>query len=117
MDPLFFEEPESAPIRDILLEPDARTKQDLINLLGLPRYLSRTKVTVLDQDVDLAGMSRRLLALKLEFGERWCVVEVRCPSKGDIHYLWVPPEMERCSQAVAWTFGFDVEQYAPQVEA
>lgn len=116
---LFFLDPDRVPLREILNARGYRLKQALINLLGLPRFMAMTKTSVIDQDVDRAGMPRRLLSLKVGLwaDERWCVVEVRCPSKGDLHYLWVPPDMERCSQAVAWTFGFDIDTYLPVLEA
>ena len=114
---LLFEEPEKASLRAVFDGFDLELKQDLITVLGLARCLSQRRVRILDEDHDRAGMPRRLLQLDVGWGQRWCVVEVRCPSKGDVHYLWVPPEMQRCSQAVAWTFGFEAENYLPLIEA
>lgn len=105
------------PIDDQSAREDSRVRKDLIAVLGLPRFLSVTKTRVIDEDRDRSNMPRRLLQLEVGWRERWCVVEVCCPSTRDLHYLWVPPDMERCSQAVAWTFGFETDQYLPSMEA
>ena len=112
-----FEEPEKVTLEQMFWEWNPRSIQETISVLGFPRFLEKTKVRVVDSDVDLTGMPRRLLRVQVAPYEYWSLVEVKCPSKGDLHYLWVPPEMERCSQAVAWTFGFEVEDYQPLLEA
>lgn len=112
-----FEEPEKVSLEQMFREWNPRTAQDIISVLGFSRFLEKTKVRVVDSDMDRAGMPRRLLRVQVTPYEYWSLVEVKCPSKGDLHYLWVPPEMERCSQAVAWTFGFEVEHYQPLIEA
>ena len=112
-----FEEPQMVPLELFFREWDSLTKQQMISVLGVPRFLEKTRVRVLDSDTDRSGMPRRLLRVQVSPWDHWCLVEVKCPSKGDLHYLWVPPDMERCSQAVAWTFGFEVEEYQPLIEA
>jgi hypothetical protein len=112
-----IEQPERITTERITSEGNAEVRKGLIQIVGVGKFLENTQAEVLDQDADRSGMPRRLFRFKAG-SDTWCCVEVECPSKRDKHYLWVPPTMERCSQAVAWTFGFECESdYRPLVEA
>ncbi|MBI3928392.1 MAG: hypothetical protein HY319_22815 [Armatimonadetes bacterium] len=111
-----IEDPARITLKRILREKNAEIRQALIRVVGPERFLGMTRAEVVDEDTDRAGMPRRLLRLVVGRGEQWCILEVECPSKHDKHYLWVPPHSQRCSQAVAWTFGFEVADYLPLVE-
>lgn len=89
----------------------------LVELMGMPRFAAQARPQVLDRDTDASGMPRRLLRIATPDDEPYTLVEVTCPSTGHRHYLRVPPTVTRCSEAVAWTFGFEVEAYLPMVEA
>lgn len=41
---------------------------------------------------------------------------VRCPSKGDLHVIMVPPHMRTAHQARAWTFGLEAKDFSPVKE-
>ena len=44
-------------------------------------------------------------------------VQVKCPTTGQTYFLRVPPQIDRCDKAVAWTFGYEkVKDYQPVVE-
>lgn len=45
------------------------------------------------------------------------LVKVKCPSTGAFYTLRVPPAMKTVSEAVAWTFNLDPDEYAPELEA
>ena len=111
------ENPGTITMDKIYFERNLRRKQDIIALIGMENFLERANFEILDQDRDRAGMPRRLMRVWVGHEEEWCLIEVCCPSKGDLHYIWVPPHMTRCSQAVAWTFGFETPDYSPLVEA
>lgn len=113
----WVEQPQSISLEEIYGVFNLDRRKTLIDQVGAGRFLQMTKSSLVDSDVDGAGMERRLLRVKVGSGFKWCLLEVRCPSKGDLHYLWVPPSMSRCSQAVAWTFGFEVPDYLPLIEA
>jgi hypothetical protein len=86
--------------------------------LGLPAFLQQSPQRLLDQDFDLSGMPRRLLRVRMENDEPLVVVEVQCPTTGKHSWLRVPPQTQRCSEAVAWTFGFSApEAYQPAFES
>jgi hypothetical protein len=64
-----------------------------------------------------AGGKRELLALPLPKDEPMVCVSVQCPSTGRRYLLRVPPGIQTCRQAVAWTAGFDEpDAYQPQRE-
>ena len=112
-----IDNPERITVDRIFQERNAEVRKGLIQVMGVERFLEQTDARLLDSDTDRAGMPRRLFGLYAGQGQQWCVIEVECPSKRDKHYLWVPPDMTRCSQAVAWTFGFEApEDYRPMVE-
>ena len=49
-------------------------------------------------------------------GEPAVIVRVTCPSTGGEYRLRVPPTMQTCAAAVAWTFRKEAKEYAPTVE-
>ena len=113
-----IERPETITPQRILDERNVEVRKALIQIMGVGKFLEQTKAELLDEDTDASDMPRRLFRFEAGDGQRWCVVEVECPSKRAKHYIWVPPNTERCSQGVAWTFGFDApELYRPAVEA
>ena len=53
----------------------------------------------------------------LDPGEDIVCVQVKCPSTAKDYLLRVPPEMQTCQEAVAWTAGFrNPNSYRPLVE-
>ncbi|WP_406695655.1 DUF6745 domain-containing protein [Singulisphaera sp. Ch08] len=108
--------PESIEVDEVLEEENAERRRVLLERVGLDRFLSEAKVEVLDEDQDRGG-NRRLLRVPLEGDEDLVCVMVHCPSTGGRYLLRVPPYMETCRQAVAWTAGFDDPNlYRPLVE-
>lgn len=98
-------------------EENVEVRQALIQIRGVEWFLGETGSTIINEDTDAAGMPRRLISFPVG-DANWCLLEVECPSKRDKAYLWVPPDMTRCSQACAWTFGFESpEHYSPVKEA
>lgn len=109
-------DPDSIEVGEVLEEENAERRRVLLERVGLERFLSEAKVEVLDADQDPGG-HRRLLRVPLEGDEDLVCVMVHCPSTGGRYLLRVPPSMETCRQAVAWTAGFDDPSlYRPLVE-
>jgi hypothetical protein len=89
---------------------------------GAPgRYIRDAGAQVIDSDVDALGHMRRLLRVDQPGDEPYVAVEVtnstmepegfhRC------YTLRVPPTMDTCRDAVAWTFGLAPDDYAPEFE-
>jgi len=108
--------PETLDAREILAEPNAERRRVMMERFGLDRFMRDAKAQVLDQDRD-AGGPRRLLRIELPGDEPLVCVSVVCPSTRRQYMLRVPPSIETCRQAVAWTAGFDnPDDYRPTVE-
>lgn len=108
--------PEEIASEEVLAERNAELRRVLLERMGFERFLSQARAEVVDADRDPGG-ERRLLRVPLEGDEPLVCVSVRCPSTGRQYIIRVPPNMETCRQAVAWTAGFDdADQYRPQIE-
>ncbi len=109
--------PQSITIDEILEEPNPLVRRVLLERVGYEWFVDHAPLEVIDQDSD-AGGPRRLLRIRLDGGEDYCLVEVHCPSTGHRYLLRVPPQVNSCQQAVAWTAGYSiVHRYQPVQEA
>lgn len=109
-------QPETLSAAEILGERNAELRRVMIERFGYERLLAETQAVELDRDSDPGG-ERRLLRIPLEGDEDIVCVSVQCPSTGHKFILRVPPGMQSCRQAVAWTAGYDnPDDYAPRVE-
>jgi hypothetical protein len=109
-------EPERITIGEILGETNAELRRVLLERFGLERFIAEANAEVLDVDHD-AGGERKLLRVPMPEDEPLVCVLVHCPSTGRQYILRVPPTMQTCREAVAWTVGFDdPDQYRPLVE-
>jgi hypothetical protein len=108
--------PETIRAKEVLDEPNAEVRRVMLERMGYERFMSETKVEVLDRDRD-AGGSRRLLRVPIENDEPLVCLSVHDPSTGRRYLLRVPPTMETCRQAAAWIAGFDdPDNYRPVAE-
>jgi hypothetical protein len=108
--------PETITVAEVLAERNAELRRVLLERFGFERFMREAGAAIVDQDRDPGG-ERQLLRLKLEGDEDLVCVSVRCPSTGRHYLLRVPPTMQTCRQAVAWTAGFsDPDRYGPLVE-
>jgi len=88
-------------------------REALIEIKGYPWLLEQAGARLVDFDLEVNGCPRRLLEIPLP-PENVMVAVVVCPSTGKQAYLRVPPEIETCRDAVAWTFGYDQsDRYQP----
>ena len=108
--------PEQLRVEEILREGNVERRRVMLERFGVERFMQTANARVLDSDTD-AGGKRELLFLALANDEALVCVSVRCPTTGRHYLLRVPPAMQTCRQAVAWTAGFDnAEAYQPQKE-
>jgi hypothetical protein len=108
--------PETLSTAEILGERNAELRRVMIERFGYERLLAETQAVELDRDSDPGG-ERRLLRIPLEGDEDIVCVAVQCPSTGHKFILRVPPNMQNCRQAIAWTAGYDnPDDYAPALE-
>jgi len=110
-------EPETLTPQEIFEEKNAEVRRVMMERFGYARLMEVADAEVLDEDRDGRGGERRLLRVPIERDEPLVCVSVTCPSTGRKFLLRVPPTIQSCRQAVAWTAGFDdPDQYRPAVE-
>ena len=113
----YYTEPETLTSKEVIDQDNVEVRKGMIQLMGVGRFITEAGGVILNEDFDGAGMPRKLFQLKTEDarGNKFTVIEVECPSKHDKHYLFVPPTMKTCKEAIEWTF--DVEGvYQPVLE-
>lgn len=109
--------PETLTVDEILAESNAELLRIMLERFGFERFMCEVKAEILDEDRDPAG-KRQLLRVPLENDEDLVCVSVYCPSTFRRYFLRVPPTMQSCRQAIAWTAGFDnPDDYAPLAES
>lgn len=117
IDRAWVENPKSITVEQVLAQENVELRRAMITLMGMPRFVSESKAEVLHNDTDASNMPRRLLRIPSgPDDEPIMLVEVNCPSTGKVAHLRVPPTTTACSEAVAWTFGLKVDDYAPAME-
>ena len=108
--------PEQLRVEEILREGNIERRRVMLERFGAEHFMQAAGASVLDSDTD-AGGKRELLSVALANDEPMVCVSVRCPSTGRQYLLRVPPGMQTCRQAVAWTAGFDTpDAYQPREE-
>jgi hypothetical protein len=105
-------DPQSIAIGEILEERNVAIRRTLLERVGYDWFVDNARAEVVDEDVD-AGGKRRLLRVPFDGDEDYLFVEVHCPSTHHRYLLRVPPRMQTCQQAVAWTAGYAVSNYQP----
>ncbi len=98
--------PETITAREVLTEQNLELRRVMLERMGAERFFREANPEVMDQDQDPGG-PRQLLRIRFGSGEDLVCVAVQCPSTGRAYLLRVPPTMQTCRQAVAWTAGFD----------
>lgn len=115
-DRVAFGDPDDIGVAEIVGEPNLAYRSVLLERVGLDWLVDHARAAVVDRDLD-AGGERRLLRIPFAGGEDVTCVEVRCPTTGHRYVLRVPPQMQTCRQAVAWTAGFsNPSDYQPVAE-
>ena len=106
--------PETLTAEQILKEPNAEVRRVMVERHGLDRFLSGANAKKIHSDQD----GRRILhRIEWQGDEPIVAVQVKCPTTGQTYFLRVPPTIDRCDKAVAWTFGYEkVRDYDPLVE-
>lgn len=111
----------SASVETIVTEPSIPIRRAAIERFGVTAFVRETG-TVIDSDLDWQGQMRRLWQAPRGGDSAITLVEVvnSTPEPdGSRHHYWlrVPPQMRRCQDAVAWTFGISPAAYEPVFES
>lgn len=107
--------PETLTSGEILKTRNSEVRRVMIERYGLARFIAESRVAMLHEDIDYGG-TRQLFRVDLPRSEAMLIVKVKCPSTGSQYLLQVPPTMRTCDEAIAWTFGFEKNQYQPLIE-
>ena len=99
------------PPSEVLKIQNSEIRRYLIKRVGYENIKNYVKATVLHQDGD-----SELLSIKTE-GVEERYVKVKDSSTDREYLLYVPDNIERCKQAIAWTFGLEEKEYAPLIES
>ena len=89
---------------------NAEIRRYLIKRIGYEEIKADTQATIIHQD----GTSE-LLELVIN-GEKERYVKVKDSSTEREYLLYVPLNIERCKQGIAWTFGLQENEYHPIIE-
>ena len=111
----------SASVEMIVAEPDISTRRTAIDRFGVTAFVKEAG-TVIDSDLDRQGQMRRLWQAPRQGDNPIILVEVvnSTPEPDGSHrhhWLRVPPQIRRCQDAVAWTFGISPAAYEPTFES
>ncbi len=115
--------PERLTVREILEERNVELRRAMISRKGLASFLREADPTLLDADYERHNPNpRKLYRLSIPRDEPIVALHVVDPAKKRLGLpadvlLRVPPSMETCAQAAAWTFGFgNPADYRPSLE-
>jgi hypothetical protein len=106
-------------IDQVINEPNAEIRRVMTEVAPWEKLVAQADV--LDTDKDAQKMPRRLLRLEFPNDEAVVLVEVLDSTEGPggrrkTYYLRVPPNIETCKEAVAWTFDMEPNEYRPTIE-
>jgi hypothetical protein len=110
-----------APLRftadDIRAEQNVAIRRVMLDRLGVERFIVESRARPLQEDQEYGSLFRVAMA----DDEPLVVVRVRdaTPAADGMfreYWLRVPPHVQSARAAVAWSFGKDPDQYAPQVQ-
>ena len=107
--------PEILTVEEVLSHPNTECRYVGIKIIGHERIKSSEKCKMIDT-CSKTGME--LFSIEGIFPEPLMFLKV-INSTAELdgsyknYYLCVPPEMQKCKEAVAWTFGMTADEYAP----
>lgn len=111
-----IEQPETITIEEIEETTNIEIRRVLLERFGQSRYLQESGATIIHED-DFGTLFRK----RIEGDEPLVMVKVvnSTPEPDGTYkdyFLRVPPFMRTAREAVAWTFGYEEEDYVPRIE-
>lgn len=111
--------PDSVTKQDVIAEQNAERRRCYLEILGGKRFASLLELEIKKSEVDRQGnlqvLYRSTEKDKLA-GDFIQFAQVICPSTKREYFLCVPPDLNNCKEAVAWTFGKSSQDYNPSIE-
>ncbi|GCD80457.1 DUF6745 domain-containing protein [Schleiferia thermophila] len=117
--PEFYENPDRVTKTMVMSEKNVEKRRAYMEILGSKRFAELLDLRVRDQSIDRQGYLVELYQSNQPddlSGDYIQFVKVICPSTGRAYMLCVPPEIKSALQAVAWTFGKELDEYQPVIE-
>lgn len=118
---MVIEQPECITLDMLEAERNVEVRRVLIDCYGKDRYVRDSDAQIMDQDIDQYGRLRALYRQPVSDDEPVTILRVTNSTPemdGRFKECWlrVPPAMNTCQEAVAWTFEVEADDYAPWVE-
>jgi hypothetical protein len=116
--PHFFTKPESLTIKEVLAHPNAEVRYVGMRIIGMDKVMQHKKTKIIHEDHDKNMVLFQFGGVFEEPISYLKVVNSTMEPDGTYkdYYLCVPPDMQTCKQAVAWTFGLEEKKYNPVQE-
>jgi len=120
--PKYIKDPDSLTAKEILNHQNAEVRRVGLEIYGFDKLRDEGQLKVISKDKDTGA---QLLGIDIEddFNDdnqakpaRFVRVLDSTPRDDGYqkpYFLRVPPDMQNCKEAIAWTFGKDVETYNP----
>lgn len=111
--------PNSVTKQEIIKEQNAERRRCYLEVLGGKRFASLLDLEIKQSEIDRQG-NLQVLYRSIEkdtlAGDFLQFAQVICPSTKREYFLCVPPYINNCKEAVAWTFGKSAHDYNPSIE-
>ena len=114
VDMKYYLNPQIIPPEMIINERDTTIRRAYLHLLGYGSFLQKVGGVTIHKDGDYELVK---VNLPLRFQQPMVLHKVLCPSTSVYYTLRVPPTMNNCKVAVAWTFNMTPEEYQLSEEA
>jgi len=112
-------EPENFDAQDIMRIHNAEVRRCVMEHLGSQRFATLLDLEEKDRITDPSGNEMFLLRTRKPdpvAREHIQFAQVVCPSTMRVYFLCVPPDINKVTEAVAWTFGKKANEYRPEIE-
>lgn len=103
---------ENLNAKDILRCSNVEIRNFLVKQYGHLRFFKELSGEIIHREGDSELISLQLVKDE----EPLTVVKVKDSTTGEFYILRVPPTVKTCKEAIAWTFGFEPDEYNPIIE-
>jgi hypothetical protein len=113
--------PETLTVKEVLEHANAEVRYVGIKILGFDKVRECKNFKSVHTDTDRDGNPRELFHISKVFAEPLAFISVEnstpeLDGHRKVYYLQVPPDVNTCGEAVAWTFRMEEKDYQPSVE-
>ena len=116
--PNFFHNPENLTVSEVLGHANAEVRYVGIKIIGMEKIMGSESTEIIDKDAETGMVLFKIFGVFEEPINYLKVINSTQEIDGTYknYFLCIPPEINKCKQAVAWTFGMDADEYKPSQE-